>query len=670
MMLFAVVLFAASIAMAAIQRQNHRTERDSELVTVAAQERTVLADYFERARSIVLLTAQNQAFGSFYDLPGSRRSKIERNVKPLRRATAALAFLEALYRGSIGEACFIDRSGAENARVVAGRIALPGELSQDERQNPFFLPSFALEVGQAYQAAPYVSPDTGDWVISNSALVPTSNGTRDAIVHFEVTIESFRATAAAADLSGDTDVAIVDLDSGRVVIDSAHPQLRGEPLGPVGAATYTWLALHQEARGVVTENGARQAFVRLDPQPGNANNWAVVTIDRGSGALLNGIGIATLVLSLAAILLFVMGMFSYREHQGELTHAALTDVLTGLGNRRRLLMDLHARYDDGTPFALAMYDLDGFKAYNDAYGHQAGDALLARLGRKLHDAAGTYARAYRLGGDEFCLLVDAPGAPRVELIAAGAMALSEQGEGFEVGASHGAVGRGEADDPDELLNLADKRMYAEKQGRRLTLETQSRDVLLRALEMRYPELVQHHEELATLAERIAQEMGLAQGDVFLTRRAAELHDIGKVAVPDSILRKPGDLTDDEWAFVRKHSEVGERILDAAPSLAPIGRLIRAHHERWDGTGYPDRLTGPAIPVAARIVAVVDAYHAMLMEDRPHRTRLSPHEALSEIHANAGTQFDPGVVEAFARVLSRHDEATPHPEPSPAVASPA
>jgi diguanylate cyclase (GGDEF)-like protein/putative nucleotidyltransferase with HDIG domain len=655
MMLFAVILFAASIGIATVQRENHRTERDSELAMVAAQEKTVLESYFERARSVVLLTAQNQAFGSFYDLPGSRWSKVERNVLPLRRATAALAFLESLYRGSVGEACFIDKTGAENARVVDGRIALPGELSTTERKNPFFLPSFALEVGQTYQAEPYVSPDTGDWVISNSALVPTSDGTRQAIVHFEVAMESFRQAAAAADLEGDVDVEIVDVESGQIMIDGDNPQLRGAPLGSPDAGAYSWLASHPEARGAVTESGRRAAFVRLQQQPGNANNWAVVASDGQDGTLLTGVGLGTLVLALAAILLFVMSMFSYREHQDELTHAALTDVLTGLGNRRRLLMDLEKRFEDETPFALAMYDLDGFKAYNDDYGHQAGDALLARLGSKLKDAAGKHARAYRLGGDEFCLLVDAPGAPRVELIAAGSVALSEEGDGFTVGASYGAVGRGEAEDPDELLNLADRRMYAEKQGRRLTLETQSRDVLLRALEMRYPELLQHRNELAGIAEQVAQEMGLPAIDVSLTRRAAELHDIGKVAVPDSILRKPGELTEDELAFVRRHSELGERILDAAPSLAPIGRLIRAHHERWDGTGYPDRLIGTAIPIAARIVAVMDAYHAMLMEDRPHRARLSAEEALSEIRAHAGSQFDPDVVEAFARVLSEPSE---------------
>jgi two-component system, cell cycle response regulator len=123
-----------------------------------------------------------------------------------------------------------------------------------------------------------------------------------------------------------------------------------------------------------------------------------------------------------------------------------------------------------------------------------------------------------------------------------------------------------------------------------------------------------------------------------------------VAIPDSILRKPEPLTDEEWVYMRQHSEVGQRILDVAPGLASVGRLIRAHHERFDGTGYPDGLAGDEIPLGARIVAVVDAWHAMRLEDRPHRQPLSHVEAVAELRRHAGTQFDPAVVEAFVDLV--------------------
>ena len=132
--------------------------------------------------------------------------------------------------------------------------------------------------------------------------------------------------------------------------------------------------------------------------------------------------------------------------------------------------------------------------------------------------------------------------------------------------------------------------------------------------------------------------------------AADLRDIGEVAVPATILTKPGPLTEGEWEFVRRHPVIGERILAAAPALAGAGRLVRATHERFDGTGYPDRLAGDAIPLEARIISVCDAYHAMTSE-RPYR-RARPHaEAMDELRRGAGTQFDPAVVEAFVRTLA-------------------
>jgi HD-GYP domain-containing protein (c-di-GMP phosphodiesterase class II) len=132
-------------------------------------------------------------------------------------------------------------------------------------------------------------------------------------------------------------------------------------------------------------------------------------------------------------------------------------------------------------------------------------------------------------------------------------------------------------------------------------------------------------------------------------RAAELHDIGKVAIPDTILAKPGPLDATEWSFVRQHTIIGERILLAAPALRPVARLVRSSHERWDGAGYPDGLAGEEIPLGARIVAVCDAFEAMT-SDQPYRNRLDVSAAVAELRRCAGTQFDPQVVDVFTRVL--------------------
>jgi diguanylate cyclase (GGDEF)-like protein len=650
-MLLAVLMLAAALAVAAVQRNADRTDQAARLANAAQQYATLLNNYFERARSSVLITSQNPEFAEFYEARGSRVAKVDAQIEELRRATRALAYLESLYPNSIGEACFIDRGGAENARVVRGQVAPIGDLSPDESGNPFFAPTFALDVGHVYQAEPYISPDTNEWVISNSTVVPTADGISHAIVHFEVTVDSFRLAAAEAVIDDDAILEVVDADTGQVVIDSRHPQEVGAPLGMPQDQTFGWTAT-ADRRGSIQVQGRQASFVRIDASSGNANDWVVVATSQAVISVWDGAGAGTLGLTVAAFLLFAVGIWGFRQTQTELTKAALTDGLTGIGNRRALLGDLERAFADDDPeLTLAMFDLDGFKAYNDTFGHLAGDALLARLARNLEGATKGRARAYRLGGDEFCLLTSVPDERRADLIADAMLALTERGDGFAVGASHGWVRRDEAESADEMLHLADKRMYAEKHGRRGP-DTQGRDVLLATLQARYPELLEHADELVAVAGAISEELQLDPGAALQVRTAAELHDIGKVAIPESILRKPGPLTDDEWAFMQRHSEIGQRILGVSPTLASIGAILRAHHERWDGTGYPDGLRGEEIPLGARIIAVVDAYHAMILADRPHRDRSTPEQAMEELRRHAGTQFDPAVVEAFARSSAR------------------
>jgi HD-GYP domain-containing protein (c-di-GMP phosphodiesterase class II) len=159
-----------------------------------------------------------------------------------------------------------------------------------------------------------------------------------------------------------------------------------------------------------------------------------------------------------------------------------------------------------------------------------------------------------------------------------------------------------------------------------------------------------------VAERVGVELELTPAELTELRYAAELHDIGKVAIPDSILSKPGPLDDQEWDFMRRHTIIGERILASAPSLSVVARIVRATHERVDGTGYPDRLAGDAIPLAARIISVCDAYDAMTAT-RPYRNTVTHAEALAELKRCAGQQFDARVVAAFIRVYA---DAPPEP----------
>ncbi len=332
---------------------------------------------------------------------------------------------------------------------------------------------------------------------------------------------------------------------------------------------------------------------------------------------------------------------------------ALNDALTGLGNRRKLNADLAVALKDraaSDASVLLLFDLDGFKSYNDTFGHLAGDALLARLGARLQAAVDGYGDAYRLGGDEFCAHLRLAGADTNDFIRRAAAALTESGSEFSIRASLGVVLLPrEADSPDHALQLADERMYADKRSQPDGARNQAREVLMRTMHAKQPELDKHSSNVARLAARVARQLGLRGETVDEIVRAAELHDVGKVGIPDAILNKPGELSPAEWTFVHQHTILGERILHGAPALRPIARLVRASHERWDGTGYPDRLRAENIPLGARIVSVCDAYEDMTGSS-PYRQALSHKAACQELQRAAGTQFDPAVVQALLAVL--------------------
>ncbi len=356
-----------------------------------------------------------------------------------------------------------------------------------------------------------------------------------------------------------------------------------------------------------------------------------------------------------------------RDAQRELERLGLTDPLTGLGNRRQLMADLERAIDRGEPSALAIFDLDGFKEYNDRFGHPAGDSLLARLTGNLRVAVAGSGSAYRLGGDEFCVLSRPLRSDDLDVMLAGwTGCFAERGEGFSVSASSGAaVIPTEAGDASEALRLCDRRMYSVKHSRRTTAAIQTKDVLLAALAACHAKLGEHVSAVAIAAEDVGVDLGLTGIWLHELGYAAELHDIGKIAVPDSIISKPGPLDDAEWQFMERHTLIGERILAAAPAMAAVAEIVRASHERYDGTGYPDRISGEQIPLEARIICVCDAYDAMT-SDRPYRRPATHAEALAELQCCAGRQFDPRVVDSFIRLYAA---APPAARVLPTIGSP-
>jgi len=309
-----VALLAASVGLGMRDRSAKERSADQALTNKATDEAAQLEEYFARARAIMLLTAQNPAFRNFYAEPGGRFEKVKARTRSVREAEHALVYLETLYPASIGEACFIDRGGPENARYVKGERATIADLSPDESGNPFFAPTFSLQPGEVYQARPYVSPDTGDWVISNSTPVPGTGYPAAAIVHFEVTVESFRRTAAA--VAKQDDVAIVEAASGKVIVDSRFVQRTGHALGRKKDMRFAGLVAAGTPGGVATIGGHRVAFRRLQQAAHNENSWYVVAVDHDAvPSLLGGAGWAPAGMALAAFALLLLAGVSFRSAQ-------------------------------------------------------------------------------------------------------------------------------------------------------------------------------------------------------------------------------------------------------------------------------------------------------------------------------------------------------------------
>jgi diguanylate cyclase (GGDEF)-like protein len=423
---------------------------------------------------------------------------------------------------------------------------------------------------------------------------------------------------------------------------------------PVLAACAAWLPRGVSERAVRRDNGFCGIVVPL----GFALGALVILV----WSSFDAVGVLAIALATSSLLVVMWRLaLTWRENAMLLRASrteAMTDPLTRLGNRRALIADLEQRLlgtDIEPPFVLITLDLDGFKHYNDNFGHPAGDTLLARLGAKLQSHLAGTGTAYRMGGDEFCALIDASG-DALRSSAETAAALSDHGDGFTIGASYGSVlVPSEAQDVENALRIADQRMYAQKRVDRASAARQSRDVLLRAVAERNPELGNHQRDVAELAVVAARAFSLPAEEVEQIRQAAELHDVGKVAIPDAILEKPGALDEIEWAFIRRHTLIGERIIAAAPALRPVATLVRSSHENFDGSGYPDGLSGQEIPLGSRIIAVCDAFDAMTT-DRPYRKAMDETAAISELRRCAGSQFDPDVVERVCEALDSHYSA--------------
>ena len=388
----------------------------------------------------------------------------------------------------------------------------------------------------------------------------------------------------------------------------------------------------------------------------------------------------------------VLALLENRELNGRLEALATTDPLTGLCNHRtfhkRLAEESARASREGQTLAVVMLDLDNFKFFNDAYGHAAGDDVLRQLAGALRRTALPEDTLGRFGGDEFALILPLKtsggtrvGASAETLRESLGLALSrlsfqppESQSVIPLTTSVGvALFPSEAGSYLEALEVADRRLMHLKTGggsdrpaeqlcRELTLSLSGfpmLNALVTAVDNKDRYTRRHSEDVLTYSLHIAHQLGLDRETQRTVQIAALLHDVGKIGVPDRILRKPSALTDEEFQAVQQHPLMGAVIVGAVPGFEETLDAVRHHHERWDGKGYPFGLQGCETPFLARLIAVADAFSAMTT-DRPYRKGMERGKALRILEEGAGTQWDPECVHALLRTY-RPAEQPPYQE---------
>ena len=672
-----ILLAVLGAALVASRQSTEEARLDQTLSTTAGEKAALVDTELERVRALALITARVPPFEELYADAGSQAAAIAAVAGPTREINNALTYLWKLYPDRFVEAGYVDRGGAERARVVRGVAAPPNALSDDVRSSPSFAVGRATPAESAAITAPFISSSAGEPVVAATAPV-TVDGRIRAWVELELATSALRR-ALDSDAQGGVGVQI---------ISRAGVTMTGA--GAPFSAPRTDLRA-----GLSSARGLRLAAHAIPERSLAGGPWFVVAAAPEPSARSEAIAPEQAVILALALALLVAAFFGFgrsralaaeelaaeQAARAEAERLSRIDGMTGLFNRRHAMESVeHELARAGrqrTAVGILMFDVDQFKRINDSHGHAGGDAVLIEVARRLHSGVREWDIVGRVGGEEFCVI--APGMETEHAVA-------ELGERLRIAVAERAIqiapgmalpvtvsvgvalvhdGDGSAE---HAMDCADRALYAAKRrGRNRVCQFSGLDqgdlraeqpeclhlaeALAVATDLREGVAASHSRAVAEWSAAVAEQLGLADEEILRVRLGGWLHDAGKIAIPDGILTKPGRLDAEEWEIVRRQPVVGAELLRNFPELSLACHAVRHHHERYDGAGYPDGLAGDEIPIEARIVGAVDAYSAMTSE-RPYQRPRSRTDALAELRRSAGTHLDPRVVEALITVLTR------------------
>jgi diguanylate cyclase (GGDEF)-like protein/PAS domain S-box-containing protein/putative nucleotidyltransferase with HDIG domain len=345
-----------------------------------------------------------------------------------------------------------------------------------------------------------------------------------------------------------------------------------------------------------------------------------------------------------------------RRLEKELEYFSYHDQLTGVFNRRYMEEELRrAELEKCLPLSIIVADVNGLKLLNDSLGHVMGDQLLVKVAKVIKDGCRTQDVIARMGGDEFIVLMPGAGHEEAKQVVSRIRqaAAKEMVSSIEISVSLGwATKNSGSEDIMTVLKSAEDHMYRKKLTESPGMRGKAINVIIKTLNEKNRREEQHSQRVSEICRNMGEVIGLTEEEVSELHTIGLLHDIGKIAVEENILNKTEELDESEWSVMRRHPEVGYRILNTVEEMSEIAKFVLYHHERWDGSGYPKGLRGAQIPLQSRILSIADSYDAMTSV-RTYGSALSPQSAAAQLLSNAGSQFDPELARVFVEKVLKN-----------------